>query len=117
MPSIDRNLYERCVACAGTGIDQSTAVDYWKPVDTASSVLHNPCPGCRGKGFVQTGLTAGLVERLTKDRDVLLAACKLARRALSDLNGRVTREVWNGLYETDESLDRAIAKAEGRSDG
>lgn len=42
----------------------------------------------------------------------LLEAAKAARRALADLNGSVSREVWNGLYETTAILDTAIAKAE-----
>lgn len=43
----------------------------------------------------------------------LLDACKAARRAIADLNGRVARDVWGELFETTEKLDIAIAKARG----
>jgi hypothetical protein len=43
----------------------------------------------------------------------LLAAARRARTALSDLNGRISRDVWNSLYETVEALDDAIANATG----
>ena len=42
----------------------------------------------------------------------LLEACVAARRALADLNGRVSREVWINLFETNEMLDSAIQEAE-----
>jgi hypothetical protein len=43
----------------------------------------------------------------------LLAACRAARSAFGDLNGRVSREVWDSLYEVNRTLDTAIAKARG----
>lgn len=44
--------------------------------------------------------------------DQLLAACKAARRAFSDLNGRVDCEVWNGFYSVNRQIDAAVARAE-----
>jgi hypothetical protein len=41
----------------------------------------------------------------------LLDACQTARRAFAELNGDVSRDVWERLYEVTQSLDAAIAKA------
>lgn len=45
--------------------------------------------------------------------DRLLAACRSARRAFAELNGEVSRDVWERLYEVTRTLDEAIGKAEG----
>jgi hypothetical protein len=45
----------------------------------------------------------------------LLLACKAARTAFSDLNGRIPRKVWNELFEVTQTLDTALEKA--RSSG
>lgn len=42
----------------------------------------------------------------------LLAACRAARKAMSNLNGKVSREVWSGLYEVNCVLDEAIEAAQ-----
>jgi FAD/FMN-containing dehydrogenase len=49
--------------------------------------------------------------RLIATSPELLDACKAARRAFAELNGQVSREVWNSLYEITRTLDDAIAKA------
>lgn len=47
-------------------------------------------------------------------RDALLIsltkACVCARTRFSDLNGRVSREVWEGNYEAVNVLDEAVAE-------
>lgn len=45
----------------------------------------------------------------------LLEACQAARRAFAELNGNVSREVWERLYEVTQTLDAAIAKATGQT--
>ena len=57
---------------------------------------------------------AASVKRLKEERDALLAACKAVRKANALLNGKVSYEVWNGLYDVNCQLEGAIAKANGQ---
>jgi hypothetical protein len=47
----------------------------------------------------------------------LLAAATNAKRVLNNLNGEVSYEVWQDLYEPIYLLEAAIAKAQGESNG
>jgi hypothetical protein len=78
---MSRPLYDRCSICDGTGrwpADKRLCVDGPELQALAEA---GTCPGCQGQKFVETGLTAGQVERAIRERDELRS---LVRRAVGD---------------------------------
>lgn len=68
-------LYERCTTCNGSRVaPPGTRLCFDGTAEERAAPLASGCPGCRGVGFVETGLTLGQVERLKGQRDALLQA-------------------------------------------
>ena len=64
---MSEKLYQECPACCGTGILRN-AVSNIDPVPRDRA-----CPGCKPLRVVETGLTAGQVEGIVKQRQSYLA--------------------------------------------